>query len=147
MSAALFGILAWVLLGTLGRIQEDAERLAVETTVRNMNSGLFLRQAELVTGGREADLPGLAAANPVDWLAEPPAGYVGACPPGGPAEGRWCWDAAARRLVYHPRRHGGLKTDDGLPILKWRVQAPADPKAVRPGALRVVSVGRHTWQP
>lgn len=150
MAAAFIGVASLFLIDAMSDLQEEAERLTVETTVRNMNSGLFLRQAELMISGRERELPKLALGNPVEWLEAPPPGYSGerGCADSGPsAAGEWCWNAAARRLHYRPRRTDSLKVEGGRPILTWRVHAPADPSAIRPGSMRVVAERSYDWRP
>ena len=149
MAAAFIGVASLFLIDAISDLQEEAERLTVETTVRNMNSGLFLRQAKAMVTGRERELPALALENPVEWLETPPGGYDGAgsCGDSGPAEaGHWCWDPSARRLHYRPLRADGLKVEGNVPILTWRVHAPADSLAIRPGSLRVVADRGYVWQ-
>ena len=149
VASTCIGIASLFLLNELSQLQEEAERLTVESTVRNMNSGLFMRQAKLMVSGRERELPALVLENPVEWLESPPGGYDPAtgCGDAGPAEaGHWCWDASARRLHYRPLRAGGLKVDGDVPILTWRVHASGDPSVVRPGSLRVVADRGYTWQ-
>lgn len=149
-AAASIALVSLLLLDSLGTVQEEAERLAVEITIRNMNSGLYLEQAALLTAGREAELPRLVLRNPVDWLEAPPAGYIGATSctaPGRLDPGQWSWDPALRQVCYRPRRADGLKLAGELPLLVWRVQAPVDPRAVRPGSIRVVPAVGYTWRP
>ncbi|HET6720460.1 MAG TPA: hypothetical protein VFH22_12470, partial [Rhodocyclaceae bacterium] len=98
----LFATLALVLLRALAELQDESERLAVELTIRNMNSGLFLQQAERLTSGRENTLRELAGQNPVSWLRTSPAGYIGerACVAEMTA-GQWCWDPGQKVLYYY----------------------------------------------
>lgn len=134
----LFATLALVLLRALSELQDESERLAVELTIRNMNSGLFLQQAERLTSGRENTLRELAGQNPVDWLRSSPAGYIGerACA-AEMAAGQWCWDPAQKVLYYYPRQGNWLKTARNLPWLTWRVGSPHHPSVFRPGSFRL----------
>lgn len=134
----LFATLALVLLRALAELQDESERLAVELTIRNMNSGLFLQQAERLTSGRENTLRELAGQNPVGWLRTSPAGYIGeqACE-GVLAAGQWCWDPAQKVLYYYPRQENWLKTARNLPWLTWRVGSPQHPAVFRPGNFRL----------
>jgi hypothetical protein len=147
VAVAAIGVVSLLLLEALFDAQAEAEKLTVESTVRNMNSGLVLAQAALLVAGREAELPGLRARNPFGWLESLPAGYVGAALPAALEPGGWCWDAAAGLVVYRPRHEGGLKVADGVPLLRWRVQASADPQVMRPGALRIVAAVGYEWRP
>lgn len=134
----LFATLALVLLRALAELQDESERLAVELTIRNMNSGLFLQQAERLTSGRENTLRELAGQNPVSWLRTSPAGYIGeqACE-GVLAAGQWCWDPGQKVLYYYPRQENWLKTARNLPWLTWRVGSPQHPAVFRPGSFRL----------
>lgn len=150
LATTFIALTSWFLLDALAQLQAESEKLAVETTVRNINSGLFLQQAERMVTGRESELPILAQENPVAWLERPPTGYVGerdCTAPGVLAAAQWCWDPAGRLLYYRPLRTEGLKIDADVPWLTWRVHSPADPKAIRPGTLRVVLASPYTWNP
>lgn len=134
----LFATLALFLLRALNDLQDESERLTVELTIRNMNSGLFLQQAERLTLGRENTLRELAGQNPVSWLRSSPAGYLGeqACP-GVLAAGQWCWNPAQKVLYYYPRQKNWLKSARDLPWLTWRVGSSQHPAAFRPGNFRL----------
>jgi hypothetical protein len=150
IAAALIGAASLFLLNALSRLQEGAEKTFVEMSIRNLNSGLLLRQSELMIEGRENEFHKLPQENPVDWLPVPLEGYTSVAGCGAPAalpEAHWCWDARAKRLHYRPRRHAGLKIQGGASILMWRVQAPADPSAIRPGTLRIVPATPYEWSP
>jgi len=150
IAAALIGGASLFLLNALSRLHEEAEKTHVELAIRNLNSGLLLRQSELMIEGRENEFRNLPAQNPVEWLPVPLDGYTGAAgcgPPGSLPEGAWCWDAASKRLHYHPRRSAGLKIPGGGTLLTWQVQAPADPAAIRPGTLRIVPATPYEWSP
>src|SRR3954462_8880798 len=74
----VIGIVASVALDRLLRYAEIAEKAAMESTIGALRSAEGLQAAaRIMTGG----LPAIAAMqeeNPIDWLAAPPAGYIGA---------------------------------------------------------------------
>lgn len=148
LAAALIGVAAAFLLPALWRIEEDAERLMVESTIRNINSGLRLAESELVLQGREAERPALLQANPVAWLARAPAGYVerDRVEVQSLDAGQWVWARETRLLHYRPRHVQHLKIQ-GEPTLAWRVVAAGDGLVFRPGTLRIESITPYHWQP
>lgn len=124
---ALIGIVAAVLLERLTRYQEYAEKTVMEATVVNMRSGLRVRVAELMIGGRMAQMGGLLQENPISWLAAPPANYGGLLhrpdrqPP---LPGHWYFDAARQQLVYFPQHQRFFQPATGNPIeVRWQVMA------------------------
>lgn len=143
--------MALYLIGALARIEAEVEKLAVEATVRNMNSGLRLAQAELITQGRENERAALALHNPVDWLASPPVDYAGeadAVDPARLAAGSWAWERRSRTLYYRPRRSTGLRVDGAGESLGWHVVAAGGGvTAGRPGMLRLEAVRVYEWRP
>lgn len=146
---AVSGIIVGFLLLALLRAEEQAERLVVEATVRNMNSGLRWKEAELMTQGRENERPALLQENPVRWLEKPPTGYreIDRVVFGGVEAGRWVWDRTRKRLYYRPRYATGLHVVGGGDVLEWRVAAAGDVNALRPGTLRVEAVSVYEWKP
>lgn len=140
---------SWYLIGAVARLQEDAERVTIESTVRNLNSALLVEQSKLMIAGREAELPALARSNPIDWMEAPP-GYIGAgaCQaPGLLQPGQWCWESVTQTLFYRPQRSDTLKIAGDLPWLTWRVKLPGDLRAIRPGTLRLAPAVAYTWRP
>lgn len=101
--ASLLAILLTVLAQRLVFYQEQAERLAVETTVSNMRTGLYSTMAHLYTSNREAEVAALAGRNPIIWLDRKPANYQGEYYAPGPEEvipGSWYFDRTRQHLVY-----------------------------------------------
>jgi hypothetical protein len=148
LAAALIGVATTFLLPALWRIEEDAERLLVESTIRNINSGLRLAESELVLQGREAERRTLLLANPVTWLESPPTGYVECDRIEAHAveAGQWVWERETRLLHYRPRHSEHLQVQGGG-TLAWRVVAAGDGVVFRPGALRIENVTPYDWQP
>jgi general secretion pathway protein G len=101
--AALLAVLLTVLAQRLVFYQEQAERVAVETTVSNMRTGLYSTVAHLYMSNRDAEVAALAGRNPVIWLDRKPPNYQGEYDAPGPAEvipGSWYFDRTRQYLVY-----------------------------------------------
>lgn len=96
-------VLAAVLLSRLTVIQQEAERVAVQQTLLALRAGLRMQVLELYASDRQNQLPALAGQNPIDWLAEKPANYLGAymspemekLP-----QSHWFFDRSNAELVY-----------------------------------------------
>lgn len=144
VSATVIAALAAVLLDSLAEIEEHAEAMMVDVTLRNMRTGLMVAKGEAIIAGREDGIAAWAGRNPVDWLAGPPGGYEGLC--GGtasPAAGGWCFDATKRELRYRPRNDRRLRIA-GAPedrVIRWRTASRAD----RGGGLNVEKVAEYEW--
>lgn len=140
VSVLLVAGLGWFLLQALQSLQDSSERLAVELTVRNMNSSLFLLQAERLTAGRENTLGELAGQNPVEWMQSVPAGYIGEHECADLlAPGQWCWNARQKALYYYPRQENWVKSRQNLPWLTWRVDSTEHSSTFRPGKFRLLA--------
>lgn len=122
LAALLIGILAVVLLAALEEEAGQAERMAVELTVRNMRTGLQLAMGEALMQGREREIAGWAGSNPLRWLQRPPAGYGGECLAGSfPEPGEWCFDSGRQELLYLPERVAAQGSEPGRPR-RWQVR-------------------------
>jgi len=120
------GILWMVLLDSLHAIQEQSERTVMESTVRNMSSGLQFEIAARIMRGEEASLPLLVGNNPMNYLEKVPIEYVGACT-GELLPDAWCFDAGSREIVYLPRQHKKLAFPSGdHRELRWRIVSAAE---------------------
>jgi general secretion pathway protein G len=75
---SVIAVLVAVLLSRLVAVQQEAERVAVQQTVLALRAGLRMKVLELYASDRQNQLPALAGQNPIDWLAEKPANYLGA---------------------------------------------------------------------
>ena len=121
----IFSILIAYLLSKVFDNLEIAEKSAMETQRMMMRAGMDLHIAGLITAGREKELPRLRGSNPVEWLREPPANYLGAFPSEperAAADGGWYFDTTARAIVYTPKRHSHLKpAQDGRYRVRFHV--------------------------
>jgi prepilin-type N-terminal cleavage/methylation domain-containing protein len=131
---------AAMLLVRLSHYQEIAERIAMESTVRLVKTGLQMRLAELIITHREAQAPVLEMANPVLWLEEKPANYGGAYRlPVRP--GTWYFDERLRQLVYVVNTGNRLELDSGPGerMLRFRAKLVKDRLEMGGGPVEAVS--------
>ena len=101
--ASVIAVLAAVLLGRLEVVQQEAERVAVQQTLLALRAGLRMQVLELYASDRQNQLPALAGQNPIDWLAEKPANYLGAFSAPEMEKlplGHWFFDRSNAELVY-----------------------------------------------
>ncbi|WP_454775384.1 prepilin-type N-terminal cleavage/methylation domain-containing protein [Janthinobacterium tructae] len=111
--ASLIAVLAAVLLGRLEVVQQDAERVAVQQTLLALRAGLRMQVLELYASDRQNQVPALAGQNPIDWLAEKPANYLGAymapemekLPPS-----HWFFNRSNAELIYILNRSNSFAT-------------------------------------
>ncbi|WP_145842220.1 hypothetical protein [Denitratisoma sp. DHT3] len=113
---AMLGILALALIVRLQGVEEEAERLEVALTVRNIGVGLQWAIGERLMHGEEHRLAELLEANPVALLGHAPRRYGEA--PGG--AGSWWFDPETRTLGYRPRQPHAF---GGKTVLYWRIGA------------------------
>lgn len=105
----IISTLGAVLLDRMWFYQEAAEKAAMEQMAGTLRSALHLQIAGKLIKGQTQAIPGLAEENPMDWLAEQPANYLGerfAPGPGEVAKGNWYYDLKDRQLVYVVARGG-----------------------------------------
>jgi general secretion pathway protein G len=103
----LVGILASVALERLLRYQEIAEKTAMEATIGALRSAQTLQVASRILSGGLASVAKLAEENPIEWLASPPPGYLGALydpPIAEVPKASWYFDLKTTELVYRPQR-------------------------------------------
>lgn len=128
----MLGALALILLRALNEVEEQAERQAVELTLRNMRTGMQYAMAEAIMRQRESEIAEWAGSDPTRWLEVPPAGYRGECSPEERRDlpaGAWCFERDRRELAYRPRnvkQLHGLVDGQQCSQLVWRVVIVGD---------------------
>ena len=103
VAVSIIAVLTVVLLGRLEVVQQEAERVAVQQTVLALRAGLRMQVLELYASDRQNQLPALAGQNPIDWLVEKPANYLGAY--SAPQlekfpQSHWFFDRSNAELIY-----------------------------------------------
>jgi prepilin-type N-terminal cleavage/methylation domain-containing protein len=128
----LVAIFFAVALDRLLRYQEIAEKTAMEATIGALRSAQALQVAARVMHGGFTALPTLADENPIDWLAEPPVGYIGALHDPAVAhvpKGSWYFDLKNKELVYRPQRTRFFApAPDGSDRIRFKVIVRVSPK-------------------
>ncbi len=130
VAVGIFGLLAAILLVRLEAVEAEAERTAVDLTLRNIRVGLQMSVGERIIQGEEHRIADILAANPLDFLASSPSsdGVAGSTS----AMGAWTYDMRIRELRYHPRQ---ARAFDDATRLRWRLVPRID------SAGRTVGVG------
>src|ERR1051326_3508882 len=118
----VIAVLAAVLLEYLTEYAEQAEKASMEQVVTAVRAGLHLRVAGMLVRNADAEIPRLAAQNPMNWLSDKPhiyAGeFAGVAPLDLAAPRSWYYDTAAKQLGYRwarprhlePRRNAQHKS-------------------------------------
>ena len=92
-----------VLADRMWTYQEAAEKAAMEQMAGTLRSALHFQIADRLLNGKASDMAELAQDNPMQWLAAPPANYLGdrfAPKSGAVSKGNWYFDLKDRHLVY-----------------------------------------------
>src|SRR5262245_10475278 len=99
---AIFAVFLAVFLERSYFYQEAAEKTAMELQAEHVKASLRYRVADLILTNRMSEIPTLADENPMDWLDEKPANYLGArdSAPETPLGGTWYFDRKNHELVY-----------------------------------------------
>ncbi len=134
------------------RVQEYAEKVAMELMISNLRSALRVKVGELLIADRAAEISALAGANPIDWLERTPENYRGALSgaPDVEIKGQWYFDAVRRELVYtaNSRRHFASSTHPDYTVrLKVRRISAADAEISQgqPGWVQLAVISSYTW--
>ncbi|MFP5393225.1 MAG: type II secretion system protein [Gammaproteobacteria bacterium] len=121
--AVIVAVLWGALLQRLALYREHAERAAVERMVGILRAEMTVAVARARTGSAEVDFEALSRKNPMDWLREKPANYVGeyfGAPDQTVHAGTWYFDRKQHHLVY--LLNFGEKFPDGSPkTLRYKV--------------------------
>ena len=123
----IISVLSAVLLNRLGFYKEMLEKAAMESTLRNIKTGLRVQLAELIVTNRQAQARRLENEDPVQWLDEKPLNYGGSFR--APAEtGTWYFDAQTHELVYVVNTGNRLELDGDAASkqLRFRVRLLKD---------------------
>lgn len=130
-----------VLLRGIAYVEERAEKATVEEVVARIEIGLLAEAGSRMARGRGVSVDALAAENPVDWLARPPARYRGAyngVAPASATRAYWYYDTRQRTLVYVPALSSQLQAGIGRDRIGYRV-------SLRGGRPRLEPAWRFTW--
>jgi prepilin-type N-terminal cleavage/methylation domain-containing protein len=125
----LVGIFASVALDRLLRYQEIAEKTAMEATIGALRSAQALQVAARILSGGLPAVKSLSGQNPIDWLTEPPQGYLGALHNPSLEEvprGGWYFDLKSKELVYRPKLTRFLTALDSDERLRFRILLSTD---------------------
>jgi len=128
--AAVLAIMATILLQRLWFYQDRAEEVAVQQVVANVSAALKIKVAQGRLPGQMVDLTILLQQNPLNWLTEKPANYLGELSAPSDLEvtsGNWYFDLHDHYLVYLLNKRdsfGGAQ----LKRLKFKVKLLRLPK-------------------
>ena len=123
----LISVLAVVLLNRLDYYKEMLEKAAMESTLRNIKTGLQVHLAELIVANRQSEATRLETEDPVQWLDVKPPNYGGRYElPADP--GTWYFDAGERQLVYvvNSGSRLDLATEGGVKEIRFRARLLKD---------------------
>jgi general secretion pathway protein G len=123
----IISVLSAVLLNRLGFYKEMLEKAAMESTLRNIKTGLQVQLAELIVTNRQAQAGRLENEDPVQWLDEKPFNYGGSYR--APVTiGTWYFDARTHELVYVVNTGNRLEvdTDESPKELRFRARLVKD---------------------
>lgn len=126
VSLTLMAVLVGVFLERALYYRELAEKSAMEQVALDLRSSVNLRVAELVLENRFAELPALAAQNPMDLLVGKPQNYLGVLAGAGTQEvvrGNWYFDNTSKEVVYYVDSGRYFAPDEqGRMRAAWRVK-------------------------
>lgn len=144
--AAIAAMLAAVLLERALAYFALAERAAVQATLFNTQSALYLRLAQDRLGGTLSRERHWEGKNPFELANMEVRNYAGeredAQAAAAAGAGQWVFDRRLGELVYNPRYRRGLEISGGGELLRFRLVVPADG---RPPRLEAVQPWR--WDP
>jgi prepilin-type N-terminal cleavage/methylation domain-containing protein len=100
---AVFAVLAVFMLQRIRTYYDQIELLVVRQTVEAIRRETLLRISQAIVRGTTAEIPRMLEANPMDWLAQKPANYLGEYYAPKATElssGNWYFDKSSHTLVY-----------------------------------------------
>ncbi|OOG26786.1 prepilin-type N-terminal cleavage/methylation domain-containing protein [Thioalkalivibrio denitrificans] len=144
------GLLMWLAMTKILRLEGDVERVNVQRTVAALNSALAMEFAERVVESRLDTVPELASGNPMERLAQVPHNYLGPIEHAAPAEirlGHWYYDMEEAVLVYRISHADRFETPlEGPPRARFRVEVVTNERDGSPQGVRVVAVDAFEWK-
>jgi general secretion pathway protein G len=114
----IVALLSSLLLARLLALQADAERVAMQTVLRTLNSALGMTVAEALVQQDFARIRALEGSNPMDRLAKLPENYLGAMDDPNAAalpDAHWYFDTDAHALVYLVRHEERFRGGSAAP--------------------------------
>ena len=136
VTVAVIGILLSVMLNRMGYYRAEAERLAFEQTVTALRAEVRLHMFALTIAGKSMEIPAMAGQNPMNWLAQKPANYLGEFYSPDTkklALGNWFFDRSDGLLVYLLNESNTFDSK-GSELLKFKVSLSQGSKISAAGA-------------
>jgi prepilin-type N-terminal cleavage/methylation domain-containing protein len=135
---AILSLLTGIAVDRARDNMELAEKAAMETQYLMLRSAMDLQVASLISAGRSTELASLARRNPVEWLKQAPANYLGAVAgesAAGDRAGNWYFDTLSAELVYVASRRAHLRPDSaGRYRVRYQVSTGLADKPGKGGA-------------
>lgn len=106
IAIGIVGLLVALAINHLLSLRVEAERAALEQVVGGLRIAVLTKALSLVASARDLELSQLPESNPIDYLLEPPTGYLGEFDEPNPKDmppGSWYFDRNRRLLVYRVR--------------------------------------------
>jgi prepilin-type N-terminal cleavage/methylation domain-containing protein len=114
----IVSLLVALALDRLFALRVEAERAALDQVLGGLRAAVATEALSLIASGRDAELTRLQGSNPMDYLLEGPASYLGEFDAPKPAEippGHWYFDRSRRLLVYRVRYGDHFSSSLGSP--------------------------------
>jgi hypothetical protein len=144
LSAAVVAIVLALFLEQLLGYMELAERSNMETTVSYINSGINTGLAYDMLEGRPVSIAARLKRSPFELARMSPANFLGDVNGrdlAGLKKGSWVYDGLSNELIYLPKLHRGLHTEDPNGAVRFRL-ALANNKS----HYVLVPTSAYTWE-
>ncbi len=136
----------------------DVERATMEQNLGVVRSAVAMQVAKKIVEGEVAQIAGMAATNPMNYLSEQPKNYLGELEQADLAViegGHWYFDKAQRSLVYQVKHKDYFQTElNDPPRVRFRIELVYDDKngngSYEPGTdqtegVRIAAQNRYSW--
>lgn len=154
---SIMAILIVILLDRLFWYEGQAEKAAMEHTADMIKTGLWMEAANLMMAERNAEIATLAKRNPMNFLAQKPANYLGEINADQAASieaGNWFYDATKHQLMYvvrHRRYFTPLVADDfivryGMQVQYADIETNRGTKAIYTAGITLVPLSKYRWR-